>query len=190
MSVARIASRYAKTLIDLSIEQKKLDRILEDVHSFNVVTKESKDFYNFLKTPIIQKDKKQAIIKTLFEKKYDDLTMKFLLLLISKQREKYLPEIANEFILQYKLLKHITTVQVTSAVELSKEALQQIEKKLKDGDLTGETVEFETKVDPDLIGGIIIEFNGRVYDATISHRLDKYKKNFGENLYVSLISSR
>lgn len=190
MSVARIASRYAKTLIDLSIQQKNLDRILEDVESFNSITKESKDFYNFLKTPIIHKDKKQKIIKGLFEKSYDDLTMKFLLLLVAKQREMYLPEIADEFIIQYKLLKHITTVEIVSAVELSKDVLAKIEKKLKEGDLAGEKVEFETEVDPSLIGGIIIKFNDRVYDASVSHRLDKYRKNFGENLYVSLIQSR
>lgn len=190
MSIARIASRYAKTLIDLSIEQNKLDRILKDVESFNLMTDESRDFYNFLKTPIIHKDKKQEIIKLLFEKSYDDLTMKFLLLLIAKHREMYLPEVADEFILQYKLLKHITVVRITSAVELSKEALKKIEEKLIKGDLAGEKVEFETKVDPTLIGGIIVEFNDRVYDASVSHRLDKYKKNFGENLYVSLIQSR
>ena len=130
MSVARIASRYAKTLIDLSIQEKKLERILEDVESFNSLTDESKDFYNFLKTPIIHKDKKQKIIKSLFEKSYDDLTMKFLLLLINRHREMYLPEIADEFILQYKILKHITTVRVTSAVELSQGTLKKIEDKL------------------------------------------------------------
>lgn len=190
MSVARIASRYAKTLVDLSIQQNKLDRVLEDVESFDAITDENRDFYNFLKTPIIHKDKKQAIIKKLFEKSYDDLTMKFLLLLIAKQREMYLPEIADEFILQYKLLKHITTVRISSAVELSKEVLKKIEEKLKAGDLAGEKVEFETQVDPKLIGGIIIEFNDRVYDASVSHRLNRYKKNFGENLYVSMIQSR
>jgi F-type H+-transporting ATPase subunit delta len=61
---------------------------------------------------------------------------------------------------------------------------------LKEGDLAGEKVEFETKVDPNLIGGIIIEFDDQVYDGSVSHRLDRYKKNFGENLYVSLIQSR
>jgi len=190
MSVARIASRYAKTLIDLSMQQNKLDRVLEDVESFNKVTDESRDFYNFLKTPIIHKDKKQSIIKKLFGDSYDDLTMKFLLLLISKQREKYLPEVANEFLIQYKLLKHITTVKITSAVKLSDSSLKKIEEKLRSGELEGEKIEFETTVDPSLIGGVIIEFNDRVYDASISHRLKKYKKNFTENLYVSLIQRK
>ncbi len=188
MSVARIASRYAKTLVDLSIQADKLERILEDVESFNLMTDESKDFYNFLKTPIIHKDKKQKIIKNLFEKKYDDLTMQFLLLLIAKHREMYLPEIADEFILQYKALKHITTVRVTSAVEMTEATLKKIEATLKKGELADETIEFETKIDPSLIGGLIIEFKDRVYDASISHRLDNYKKDFGENLYVSLVS--
>ncbi len=190
MSIARIASRYAKTLVDLSIQQNKLERVLEDVESFKKVTDESRDFYNFLKTPIIHKDKKQVIIKDLFEKQYDDLTMKFLLLLIAKQREPFLPEIAEEFLIQYKKLKNITTVSITSAVELSETTLKKIENKLIDGDLKGEKIEFETNVDPNLIGGVIIEFDDRVYDASVAHRLKNYKKNFTENLYVSLIQRR
>lgn len=190
MSVARIASRYAKTLVDLSIQQNKLERVLKDVESFKKITDESRDFYNFLKTPIIHKDKKQSIIKDLFEKDYDDLKMKFLLLLIAKQRERFLPEIAREFLIQYKELKNITTVRITSAVELSEATLKKIEQKLVGGDLKGEKIEFETYVEPELIGGVIVEFDDQIYDASVAHRLNDYKKNFSENLYVSLIQKR
>ena len=48
MSVARIASRYAKTLLDLSVQENKLERILEDVESFNTITDQNKDFYTLI----------------------------------------------------------------------------------------------------------------------------------------------
>lgn len=190
MSVARIASRYAKTLLDLSVQENKLERILEDVESFNTITDQNKDFYNFLKTPIIHKDKKSQIVKKLFEKSYDDLTMKFLLLLIAKKREQYLPEVADEFIDQYKKLKHVTTVKVTTATELDDKALEAIKAKLKASGKVDEKVELEIKIDPSLIGGFILEFDNNVYDASISHQLKSMRKNFTGNLYVSMIQRK
>ena len=70
MSVARIATRYAKSLIDLSVEQNKLDRILEDIESFQKAT-ENRDFYLMLKSPIINSDKKIQIFERLFKRALD-----------------------------------------------------------------------------------------------------------------------
>lgn len=187
MSVARIASRYAKTLIDLAVSENKLERIKEDVESFYKLTKESKDFRSFLKTPIIHKDKKEQIIKKLVEGKYDELTTKFLLLLVAKHRESYLPEVAQEFMIQYKHLKHITSVKLTSATELSEATIENIKSKLRESSFVEETIEMDIKIDPELIGGFIIEFDDKVIDASVAHKLDAYKKEFRENLYVSMV---
>lgn len=187
MSVARIASRYAKTLIDLAVSEKKLERIKEDVESFHKLASESKDFRNFLKSPVIPKDKKEQIIHQLIDGKYDELTVKFLVLLINKHREIYLPEVAKEFMIQYKHLKHITTVKVTSATELGDATLDKLKAKLKESDFVEDTVELEVQIDPELIGGFIIQFDDKVIDASIAHKLDEFKKNFRENLYVSSV---
>ena len=65
----------------------------------------------------------------MFKDKFDDLTMSFLNILVNKSREMYLPEIAKEFQTQYKVLKHITSVKIITAKELSKEALGAIKEK-------------------------------------------------------------
>ncbi len=187
MSITRIASRYAKTLIELASGINKLDRVKEDVESFSAISRENKDFRNFLRSPILQKDKKVQIIKSLFEKSYDDLTMKFLLLLINKNREKYLLEVAEEFILQYKNIMNITSVKLTSATELSDDTLEKISKKLKTSKFVDETVEIEVKIDPELIGGFVIEFDDKVIDTSISNKLNTFKKEFRDNLYTSLV---
>ena len=186
MSVQRIASRYAKSLIDLAIEQDKLERISEDVETFRQVAK-NRDFALFLKNPIIQADKKAAIVKKIFTDKYDELTLSFLDILIRKGREAYLPDIATEYLIQYKQFKHISTVKVTSASPLSKETLDAIKKKLLDSGQTDTHLEVVTDVDPTLIGGMIIEFDGKVYDASVSHKLEKFKKQFKDNLYISQV---
>ena len=128
MSVTRIASRYAKSLIDLSVEQNKLERILEDVQSFKEVSK-NRDFYLLIKSPIVNASKKEDIINSLFEGKYDELTMAFLRILVNKGREAYLPEIADEFVNQYKEIKHISTVKLTTAAPLGAETVSRIKQK-------------------------------------------------------------
>jgi F-type H+-transporting ATPase subunit delta len=85
MSVQRIASRYAKSLIELAIEQNKVERILEDVKSFSKVS-ENRDFFNMMKSPVIYPKKKLDIITQLFSKSYDELTMAFLRILVNKGR--------------------------------------------------------------------------------------------------------
>lgn len=187
MSVHRIASRYAKSLVDLAVEQNKLERVKEDVATFKEVTK-IREFYLLLKNPIVTTEKKAAIIKTLFADKYDELTLAFLDILVKKGREAHLPEIAEEFLIQYKHIKHISTVKLTTAKPLTETALKAIHDKLASSAQTDDVIEIKTKVDPKLIGGFIVEFEDNVYDASVAHKLDEFKKEFKDNLYVSLIS--
>lgn len=177
MSVQRITGRYAKSLLDLALQQNKLERILEDVQSFKKVS-ENRDFYMMLKSPIVQMSKKQSVVKALFEGKYDELTMAFLRILIQKGREPYLPEIADDFIAQYKKIKQITTVKVTTAKSMSTSALSTLRAQLEGSSQTDSTVEIETAVDADLIGGFILEFDGNIYDSSVAHKLEALKRKF------------
>ena len=76
MSVQRIASRYAKSLIELSIEQDKLDKILSDLELFEKVA-ENKDFSIMLKSPVINADKKKAVFNAILGDKMDVMTSTF-----------------------------------------------------------------------------------------------------------------
>lgn len=189
MSVQRIASRYAKSLIDLAVEQNKLERILEDVNSFREVLK-NREFKLLTKSPIVSTSKKKDIFKALFEGKYDELTMAFFNILLTKGRESYLSDIAVEFLSQYKKLKHISTVKLTTAAPLSDEALASIKSKLLASTVTDDHVEINVQVDPDLLGGFIIEFEDNIYDASVANKLDELKKGFRDNKYISMIMAR
>ncbi|HHH49684.1 MAG TPA: ATP synthase F1 subunit delta [Saprospiraceae bacterium] len=183
MSVARIAFRYAKSLIDLASEQNKLDRVLEDMESFLHATK-NRDFYLLLKSPIVNTTKKQAIFKELFKDKYDEMTFAFLNIILTKGREAFLPDIANDFITQYKKLSKITTVKLITAVPLGEAALEKIKAKLLDSAATQQKIELETVVNKDLIGGFVLEFDNQLYDASVAHKLEQLKKEFSKNHFV------
>ncbi len=186
MSVQRIANRYAKSLIDLANERGSLDRILEDVESFNEVCK-NRDFKLMLKSPIVNSEKKEQIFDKLFSGKYDELTMAFLKILLKKGREPLLADIGAEFVQQFKKINHVSSVKLTTASKLSDDAVETIHKKLLESTATDDKVELETAVNPDLIGGFIIEFEDRLYDASVAHKLGLLKKEFKDNLYISQI---
>ncbi|HUR31522.1 MAG TPA: ATP synthase F1 subunit delta [Saprospiraceae bacterium] len=186
MSTYRIASRYAKSLIDLAIEQGKLDRILEDITAFVNATK-NRDLILLLKSPLVKPDKKEKVMDALFKDKIDPLTHSFMQIIIRKGRESQLPEIAQEFINQYREIKGISIVNVVSAEPLSNETIESIRKKLIDSKLTHGNIEFSTSVDKELIGGFVISFEDKLYDASVKHQLDEMRKQFSGKDYQAAI---
>lgn len=177
MSVTRIASRYAKSLLDLAVEQKKLDKVLEDIKVFQEYLK-NRDLYLMFKSPIVNITKKQAVVKALFEGKLDTLVLSFFGIILRKNREMYLPEIAEEFINQYKVMNEITTATLVTATEMSAESIEKIRKALLESDVTAKKLELHTEINPDLLGGFVIKIGDKLYDASISHKLDQLKKQF------------
>ncbi len=179
MSVTRIASRYAKSLLDLAKEQGNLEAVVEDIRGFNTVA-ENRDFYMMLKSPIVNATKKAGVFRAIFDGKVNKLTMDFLDIILRKGREFYLPEIAEEFLNQYKDLKNISTIKLTTAHPISDAALEAIKSKLLGSDITKESVEIETTVDADLIGGFIVQVGDKLIDASVAHKLREMAKVIAE----------
>lgn len=186
MSVNRVAGRYAKSIIDLAVEQGKLATIVGDMQSLNNAVK-NRDLYLMLKSPIIHADKKESIMTEIFGKGFDAMTMAFIKICITKGREDILPEIATEFLAEYKRMQGITTVKITTATPLSIEALESIKSQLIASTTTAKTVEIETAVDANLIGGYVVEYGDKLYDASVAAKLSELKKQFSGNLYESRI---
>lgn len=116
--------------------------------------------------------------------------MAFLKILLKKGREPLLAHIASSFIEQYKRRKHISSVKLTTATKLGDEAVEAIRKKLLESTATDDKVELETAVDPELIGGFVVEIEDKLYDASVAHKLNLLKKDFKDNLFISQVVSR
>jgi F-type H+-transporting ATPase subunit delta len=183
MSNTMIASRYAKSLLDLAVEHKQLDTVLADMELFQQALS-NRDFFLLLKSPIVKQEKKSQIFKALFEKKVEKLTLSFLDILARKGREDILPEITEQFFEQYKTLKHITTVKVTSASSLSEKQIEELRKKLAESDLTDENIDLQLQVDEELIGGLVVEIGDKMYNASVAHKLSSLKKDLNDNKLV------
>lgn len=186
MSSYRIASRYAKSLIDLALEQGKLDKVLEDVTAFSNAA-QNRELHLLLKSPIVKADKKEKVLDALFKGKIDPLTHSFFQIILRKGRESQLADIAQEFINQYRVIKGISIVDIVSAEPLSQETIDAIKTKLVSSKLTHANIQFNTSIDKNLIGGFVISFEDKLYDASIKHQLDELRKQFsGKDYQVAI----
>lgn len=181
MSVGRIASRYAKSLLELGVEQNQLEEVVSDVKQFIQSVDGSKELRNLLRSPIIKSDKKVGVYKAIFGGKFNSLADRFFELVIKKGRESVLPEICTEFLHQYKEHKGVSGVKITSAIALSEEEKGKIKERLLSSDQTYAKVELEYEVDASLIGGFKIELGDKLYDDSVAHKIELLRKEFSNN---------
>ncbi len=190
MSVKSVSSRYSRSLLELAQEQQILEPVYQDVLTLQELMKH-RELFVMIKSPVIPNDKKIRVMDELLEGKVNDLTMRFVRLVIKKEREELLPYIADEFVSQYKQVKNISTVNIYSAVELDAKLVESIKAKLRSESMIDGEIEVVQKIDESLVGGFILEFDEYRYDASISWKLtDLRKKNYDKNLYESKIIAR
>jgi F-type H+-transporting ATPase subunit delta len=186
MQNPRLAARYAKSLLDIAGEQNNLEATLQDMQLLEEVCRQSREFAAMLRSPIIKADKKQAIIDAVLAGKLGELSKAFVSLLLNKGREANLPEIATAFVNQYKQLKNIRTVKLITATPVSDAVRDAIKAKVARS-LQNENIDMKTAVNPELIGGFVLEMEDKMFDASIRRDLNDIRSQFMDNIYVSKI---
>jgi F-type H+-transporting ATPase subunit delta len=174
MGSHRASVRYAKSVIELAQEQKSLEKVKEDMLLFTSVINDNRKLEVVLKNPIVPTDKKKAILKSLFEKKVQPLTFKAFELIISKNRESILDEIALEFINEYNTLKGIAVASVTTPYSMDDTQRKEISKIV--ADITGMKVELEEIIDEALIGGFVLKIGDKQIDESVKSKLAKIQR--------------
>lgn len=180
----RLAARYAKSLIDLANERGELEKVFADMQWIQSVSKSNRDFVNLLRSPIIAPDTKNKIIGAVTASaKLSVMTSGFITLLIKKGRESNLPEIATEFINQYKIQNKIHIVKLTTAQPASEAVKKAIIAQVKQ--TSGfENIELEEKVDKDIIGGFVLHMGDKLIDASVAYDLKSIARQFENNDFI------
>jgi F-type H+-transporting ATPase subunit delta len=173
MKGTRSASRYAKALLELAIENNKLNDISADLSVFKNAHADTRDFQVFLDSPVISSDKKISIFKELFPQ-FDKLTSSFIDLIIKNGRESILPAIVASFDEQMKAHLGIVPVTLVSATPLDDATKKAILAKVQ-AQVSG-TLEVVEKIDASLLGGFIVKLGDTQIDASISNQLKTLKQ--------------
>lgn len=183
MQNTRVASRYAKSLLDLAIEKGQLEQVYADMLYLQQLNKASREFLSLLRSPVVKADAKIKAINAVTKGKISDLTIAFTTLLINKTREADLPEVITSFVQQYKRKKNINIVKLTTAVPVSEEVKKQmVEQVMKTSNL--QNIELEATVDPNIIGGFVLQAGDKLIDASIAYDLKNVSRQFENNDFI------
>lgn len=183
MNNPRLAHRYAKSLVDIAREMNQLEAVHKDVLFLNGVIQASRDFVVMLNSPVITADKKDKIIAAIAKDRTSAITQTFLQLLTRKSREGDLPGIVKSFIEQYNKLIGLHNAKLTTATPISQELIDSFAQKIKQSSNISK-LNLETAVDDKLIGGFVLEMEGKLIDASILRDLNDVKKQFANNDYI------
>ena len=173
MSVGIVASRYAKSLIDLAKEKNVLEVVIEDMKLFKDTADKNRGLMLALKSPVVRHEKKLNILKALFQNRVNSVSYSIFEIITKKNRESILDAIADEFIKQYNEHEGILKATVITTTPLTEELRKQFNDIVATA--TGKRIELEEKINPDLIGGYILRVNDRQIDASLRSRLNQLK---------------
>lgn len=179
MSHYRVARSYAEAFMDLAEEKKLLDRVAEDLRLIQRSATASKELAIFLKSPVINREKKESIFAELFRSSVSPLTMNFLSLLTEKGREDILLEIIEQFFSLSDERMGIVHVEVKGVVELTDDQNKQLRQRLET--YTKKKVRFSFSIDRQLKGGFVAKVADTVFDGSVKRQLELMKERFSQD---------
>nr|B8HPK0.1 RecName: Full=ATP synthase subunit delta; AltName: Full=ATP synthase F(1) sector subunit delta; AltName: Full=F-type ATPase subunit delta; Short=F-ATPase subunit delta [Cyanothece sp. PCC 7425] len=167
---AEILEPYAEALMSLAQSNNLTGRFGEDVAFILDLLKTSPELQQVLANPFVKPESKKAILRQLVAPQVHDFVLKFLLLLVDRRRIFLLEPICKQFQALLRKLTNTVLAEVTSVVELTEPQRQAVIEKVKT--MTGsQQVELETRLDPELIGGVIVKVGSQVLDSSIRGQL-------------------
>lgn len=183
MNDSRVAARYVKSLLGLAVERGALEQVHADMQLFTDTVSRSRDLLLMLRSPIVRHEVKHRVLHQVFAGKVHELTFAIMNILTKKNREPLLPSIAREFHEAYNEYKGIGKAEVVTTVAMDASLRAEIDRMARELSHK-KTVELHEKVDPELIGGFILNVGDQQVDASIKSRLKALKLKFNENPYV------
>ena len=170
MDFGVISVRYARALLKSAIDQKLDEQVY---HEMQLLAKSYIDVPQLRQTidnPMIAKDKKQILLTTAAGPLASQLTQSFIALVLKEDRENVIQFMANSYITLYRKQKNVIRGKLTTAARVSADTEQKMRQMVESK--THGTVEFETEVNPDIIGGFILEYDTYRMDASVKSKLN------------------
>lgn len=169
--IAGMAGRYATALFELAIESKKLKDVEADLKSFKSMLDGSADLKHLVLSPVFSSDQQQDAIEAIAKKaKFSGITANFLALIARNRRLFAVGDMIRAFSALTAAHRGEVTADVTSATKLSPEQTKALKASLKTS--LGKDVQLIAKVDPALIGGLVVKVGSRMIDTSLRTKLD------------------
>jgi F-type H+-transporting ATPase subunit delta len=169
-----LAGRYATALFEMAEADQLLDAVADDLTALTAMLDESDDLRRLVRSPVVSRDDQAKAIQVVAEKAaFNDLTRKFLGLVAANRRLAALTGMIKAFQAQLADKRGETVAEVTSAQALNDSQVQAITEALRQA--TGTEVAVDAKVDPGLLGGLVVRVGSRMVDSSLSTKLSQLR---------------
>lgn len=173
MAIEKNSIPYAKALFSLATEKKNTANIKADAIALQSLAKDNVEFKDIIKNPTISNTVMNDLVQKLFSGKVQPETLDFLRLLIKKGRIGQLASIFEAVVFFVNQSENLTQVKLTTATAISDNEKSQIASKF----LGDRKCEIENVVNPEIVGGFVLEFDNKILDNSISTQLQTLKNN-------------
>ncbi|MEM1268747.1 MAG: ATP synthase F1 subunit delta [Bacteroidota bacterium] len=183
MSQASIARRYAAALQAEAEAQGVTSAVDASIDTLRDTLAQSRDLAVFFSSPVVSASKKKSIVSQLFAGKLDDLTVRFVHLLVDKSRAEDVPAIVTAYRQLRDEQTNTVEVHARSAFPLSDDEQQRLAKALEAK--IGQNVRLKTSVDDTLIGGLVVRVGDTVYDSSVRNRLESLRERLESGSFLN-----
>lgn len=176
-----LARVYARALFEVALEQGKLDLIREQLVAFVDALSGSRDLSVFFFSPYFSTEEKKSALERVLQDA-DPAFMRFLQLLIENHRMPVLARIGDAFETLWEQEHRVLPVEITSAVQLDQDTVEGVGQSI--GRRTGRKVALTARVDPEILGGIVVRVGNSILDASIRNRLEQLRRHVAKTASV------
>jgi F-type H+-transporting ATPase subunit delta len=172
-----IAQVYARSLFEVASEQGTLDLVKQQLDEFAAALHEHRELAVFFFSPYFSAQEKKDGLHRAVEGA-DPIVLNFLEALIERHRMPVIYRIRADFEALYEKTNKLLPVTVTSAIELDAATIESLGKRI--GEQTGNEIELSSKVDPEILGGIVLRVGNFIMDASIRTRLEQLRREVAQ----------
>jgi F-type H+-transporting ATPase subunit delta len=173
-----IAKVYADALFDLAQRAGTIDKISAELQELVTLQEQNPDFAAFLRSMVVDNDQRERSLERMLRGRLDDNLVNTLQVMNHHGRASLLPQLLRAFVLRTEEARGEIEVAAISAVELS--GVEQADLQALAAQLSGRRPLMEYRVDPNIIGGLVLEMGGYRYDDSIRHQLEAARDRFLE----------
>ncbi len=168
--VSTLAERYATALLELAEERRQLDAVAGELEALKRMLSESADLARLIRSPALAREERARAMQAVAERAgFSDLTRNFIGVAARHGRLFALPAIVDHFLAVLAARRGEVTAEVTAAHPLDAEQLQALEAAL--GRAAGGRVAIDLKIDPGILGGLVVRLGSRLFDSSVGSRL-------------------
>ncbi|MGX1318478.1 F-type H+-transporting ATPase subunit delta [Bradyrhizobium sp. USDA 377] len=173
-SVSGVSGRYATALFELARDQNLVDEVKADLDKFDALLNESADLKRLVRSPVFAADAQSRALSAVLEKAgFAGISANFLKVLTANRRLFAVADVIRAYRVLVAKFKGETTADVTVAEALSDKNLDALKVALKS--VTGKDVALNVKVDPSIIGGLVVKLGSRMVDGSLRTKLNSIK---------------